>query len=58
MKIIAIISIVFLVSTLICGLWVKFHPQGNDMNFHFWLSLSTVILSLITIALFMIKLSK
>lgn len=58
MKIIAIISIILLVCTLICGLWVKFHPQGNDMNFHFLLSLSAVIFSLITIVLYMIKSSK
>lgn len=55
MKIMAIISIVFLISTIICGLWIKFNPQGNDMNFHFLLSLSSVVFALVTIILFMTK---
>ena len=50
-----IISIVLLVCTIICGLWIKFHPKGNDMRFHFKLSLLAVIISLLTIILFMFK---
>lgn len=55
LKIIGISSILLLISTLICGLWIKFHPIGSDLNFHFKLSITTVILSLITIVLFMLK---
>jgi len=54
LKILGIVSIVLLVSTIICGLWIKSHPQ-EDMQFHFVLSLTTVIISLFTIVLFMLK---
>ena len=55
MKILGILSIILIVCALICGLWIKFHPQGNDMNFHFLLSLATMLLSLITLLLFVFK---
>ncbi len=55
LKILGVSSIILLISTIICGLWIKFHPVGNDLNFHFKLSIASVILSLITIILFMIK---
>ena len=55
LKIIGVVSIILLISTIICGLWIKFNPVGNDLNFHFKLSIITVILSLVTIILFMIK---
>lgn len=55
LKIIGVVSILLLICTIICGLWIKFHPVGNDLNFHFKLSIITVILSLVTIILFMIK---
>ncbi|WP_156946292.1 hypothetical protein [Clostridium akagii] len=47
LKIMGLVSIVLLISTIICGLWIKFHPVGNDLNFHFKLSIITVILALI-----------
>lgn len=55
LKVLGVVSILLLVSTIICGLWIKSHPAGNDLGFHFRLSLTTVILALITIVLFMIK---
>lgn len=55
LKIIGVISILLLISTIICGLWIKFHPVGNDLNFHFKLSIITVMVSLITIILFMVN---
>ncbi|GAA4653615.1 hypothetical protein GCM10023142_07530 [Anaerocolumna aminovalerica] len=54
LKLLGIVSIVMLISTIICGLWIKSHPQ-EDIQFHFVLSLTTVIISLLTIVLFMLK---
>lgn len=54
LKIMGDISILLLICTIICGLWIRFHPQ-EDMQFHFVLSLATVVISLLTIVLFMIK---
>ena len=48
------VSILLLLCTIICGLWVHAHPQ-EDMRFHFTLSLITVVVALVTIILFMIK---
>lgn len=53
-KILGVISIVLLICTIICGLWIKSNPI-SDLKFHFTLSLSTVLISLITIILFMFK---
>jgi Mg2+ and Co2+ transporter CorA len=57
MKVLSIITIIFLVSTLICGLWMKFAPEGTnpDVNFHAVLSIVTIILSMVTIILHMRK---
>ena len=52
LKIFGILSIVLIASTIICGLWIRVHPQ-EDIQFHFVLSLSTVLVSLVTIILFM-----
>nr|WP_308741878.1 hypothetical protein [uncultured Anaerocolumna sp.] len=54
LKLLGIVSIVMLISTIICGLWIRSHPQ-EDIQFHFVLSLTTVIISLLTIVLFMLK---
>ncbi|MFV0516592.1 MAG: hypothetical protein ACK5MV_04285 [Aminipila sp.] len=54
LKIMGGISIILLICTIICGLWIRFHPQ-EDMQFHFVLSLATVVISLLTIVLFMLK---
>lgn len=55
LRILGIASVVLLLCTILCGLWVKFHPEGNDMNFHFLLSISSVCVSLLTIVLFMFQ---
>ena len=55
LKIMGSISILMLVCTIICGLWMRFHPQ-EDKQFHFVLSLATVVISLLTIILFMLNL--
>lgn len=54
LKIMGGTSILMLICTIICGLWIRFHPQ-EDMQFHFVLSLTTVVISLLTIVLFMLK---
>lgn len=54
LKILGGTSILLLVCTLICGLWVRVHPQ-EDMQFHFVLSLAAVVAALVTITLFMLK---
>lgn len=47
-------SIVLLLCDLICGLWIRKHPQ-SDMNFHVRLGVASVIVSLVTIVLFMVS---
>lgn len=54
LKLSEILSIILLSCTLICGLWVRYHKQ-EDMQFHFMLSLISVIVSLLTIILFMFQ---
>ncbi len=54
LKILGGISIFMLICTIICGCWIRVNKQ-DDMQFHFVLSLATVITSLVTIILFMIK---
>lgn len=54
LKIMGGTSILMLICTIICGSWIRFHPQ-EDMQFHFVLSLTTVVISLLTIVLFMLK---
>lgn len=55
LKIMGILSIVLLIATIICGLWIKFHPEGVDLSFHFKLSVTSVFIALITLILFMKK---
>lgn len=54
LKIMGSASILLLTCTIICGLWIRFHPQ-KDMQFHFVLSLVAVMVSLLTIILLMLK---
>lgn len=53
MRILGIASLVLLACTIICGLWIRKNPI-DDKSFHFALSLASVILSFVTILLFMI----
>lgn len=55
MKVLGVISIVLIVCTLICGLWMKFGPGEKDKNFHAWLSIGTILVCLITIVCYMFK---
>ncbi|MFV0394596.1 MAG: hypothetical protein ACK5LC_09405 [Coprobacillaceae bacterium] len=57
LKVSGIISIVLLSCTIFCGVWLKFHPV-DDKSFHFILSISSVIVALITIVLFMMNFKK
>lgn len=49
-------SIILIACTLLCGLWMKFGPGEKDTNFHAMLSIATLLFSLVTIILYMIKL--
>lgn len=55
MKILSIISIIAIICTLICGLWMKFGPGVKDTNFHAMLSIGTILLCLVTIIMYMIR---
>lgn len=55
MKILSIISLVLLACTLICGMWMKFGPIERDTDFHAVLAAATIVLSFITIILYMVK---
>jgi hypothetical protein len=48
-------SIVLLVSTLICGLWLRYSgqkPEASAINFHVTFAVVTVIVTLATLLLF------
>lgn len=53
MRILGIASLVLLACTVICGLWIRKNPV-DDKSFHFVLSLASVILSFVTILLYMV----
>jgi len=55
MKILSWASIILLACTLLCGLWMKFAPGDNDVNFHTTLSVAAMVVCLITIILFMVR---
>lgn len=55
MKALGIVSIILIVCALICGLWMKTHPQGYDVNFHIWLPIAALVSALVTIVLFLLK---
>jgi hypothetical protein len=54
LKLMGGISILLLVCTLICGLWIRVHPSG-DVRFHATLSITAVVVALITIVLFLFQ---
>lgn len=55
MKILGIVSIILIACALLCGLWMKFKPGENDVNFHAGLSIGTLVVCLVTIVLYMLK---
>ncbi|WP_438435450.1 hypothetical protein [Gorillibacterium sp. sgz500922] len=55
MRALAILSIVAIGLTILCGLWMKWGPGPKDANFHALLSFGTLLLCLVTIILFMAR---
>lgn len=55
MKVMSLVAIIFIVCAMICGFWMKANPGKGDVNFHAGLSVAALIISLITIILYMIK---
>lgn len=57
MKIVGTVTIIVIACTLLCGLWMKFGPGEKDVNFHAMLSIVALILCLVTIIMYMTKLT-
>jgi len=55
MKILSWVSIILIACTLLCGLWMRFAPGDNDVNFHAMMSIATMAVCLVTIILFMVR---
>jgi len=55
--IVAILAIVCLLSTLICGLWMKQQANldASSINFHVTLGIASVVLGVLSILLLLIK---
>ncbi|HEY3374581.1 MAG TPA: hypothetical protein VGK02_05925 [Candidatus Aquicultor sp.] len=50
-RILIVLAVVMLVSTLICGLWIKFSGKADasSVNFHMWPAIATTIVVLIAL---------
>ena len=55
LKVLGWSSIVFLVCTAICALWMQFAPGEKDVHFHAMLSMIAIVISFVTIICYMIK---
>jgi cytochrome b561 len=59
MKILGWISIILIACSMLCGLWLKYAPKPENyqegVNFHAMLSISTLLICLLTIILYMVK---
>jgi heme/copper-type cytochrome/quinol oxidase subunit 4 len=55
--IVAILAIVCLLSTLICGLWMKqqTNVEASSINFHVTLGIASVVLGVLSILLLLIR---
>lgn len=55
--IVAILAIIGLLSTLICGLWImqQTNVAQSSINFHASIGIASVVLSIFTFILFLIK---
>lgn len=55
--IVAILAIVCLLSTLICGLWMKQQTniEASSINFHVTIGIAGVVLSILAILILLIK---
>jgi len=49
------LSILMLLSTLICGLWIKTHPDPSSSQFHGTLAIAAIILTIIALILGFLK---
>lgn len=56
-NIISIMAIISLLSTLICGLWMKqqINLDASSIEFHKWIGIISVILAVLALILNMIK---
>lgn len=54
LKLLGGVSVLLLVCTLICGAWIRTHPP-EDIGFHFTLSVAAVLVSLVTILIFLFQ---
>jgi hypothetical protein len=54
---IAILTILLLLSLLLCGLWLKSHPTNDpsSVKFHLQLGITTIICSLISAILLIVQ---
>ena len=56
-NIISIVAIISLLSTLICGLWMKqqINLEASSLEFHRWIGMISVVLAILALILNMIK---
>ncbi|GAB6109770.1 hypothetical protein [Fusibacter bizertensis] len=56
-NIISVLAIISLLSTLICGLWIKqqINIETSSIEFHKWIGIISVILAVLALILNMIK---
>jgi len=56
-NIVAILAIIGLLSTLICGLWItqQTNVELSSINFHVTIGIASVVLSILTILLLLFK---
>lgn len=55
MKLMGILSIILIVCSMICGVWMYLNPGQGSVRFHAGLSGSAMVISLVSIVLYMIK---
>ncbi|MFT8313730.1 MAG: hypothetical protein ABF633_05670 [Clostridium sp.] len=58
--IVAVAALLLLLSTLLCGLWIKAKglTDVSSLNFHMYIGIATVISSVIAIILLLVQLLK
>jgi len=56
-NILAVVSILLLVFTLICGLWMKAQPvvDSSSIKFHMTMAIAAVVLTVVTLVLVFIR---
>ncbi len=56
-NIISIMAIISLLSTLICGLWIKqqINLDASSIEFHKWIGILSVVLAVLALILNMVK---